>query len=210
MNKTSSLLLLSMALGSLAIGCSSDESMNQTNAERSAAIQAEKARHKAMAAGDIAGQESIQAQHSMPALTSGQTQQPVPMPAESAATHQVNFSEIGRRADDLPAALSRTQPQRVRIDLYTEELVAEMMPGVTYEYWTFNSKVPGPFIRVRAGDQVEIHLNQGKHGAAAEGHSEHRLIRPLFAFYRFACGDRTRWRHAVIARRAGRRKKFPF
>src|SRR5262249_24322320 len=25
-------------------------------------------------------------------------------------------------------------------------------------YWTFNQKVPGPFIRVRVGDTVEVHL----------------------------------------------------
>jgi nitrite reductase (NO-forming) len=143
--------------------------MSKTNAERSVAIQAEKARHKAVVAGDIAGHESIQAQRYMSALTSGQTQQPMPMPAESAVAHQGNFPEIGRRADDLPAALGRTQPQRVRADLHTEELVAEMMPGVTYEYWTFNSKVPGPFIRVRVGDQVEIHLSQGKQRACPAG-----------------------------------------
>jgi nitrite reductase (NO-forming) len=159
MNKTSR-LLLSIVLGSLTVGCSPDESMNKTNAERSAAIQAEKMRHKAMAA-DIAGHESIQAQQYMA------------MPAKAATSHQAKFPEIGRRADNLPAALSRTQPQLVRVDLYTEELVAEMMPDVTYEYWTFNSKVPGPFIRVREGDQVEIHLSQGKHGIAAGGHREH-------------------------------------
>ncbi|MGA7115310.1 MAG: copper-containing nitrite reductase, partial [Pseudolabrys sp.] len=30
--------------------------------------------------------------------------------------------------------------------------------GATYRYWTFNQKVPGPFIRVRVGDTVEVHL----------------------------------------------------
>jgi nitrite reductase (NO-forming) len=155
MNKTPSLLLLSIALGSLITGCSSDESVNKTDAERLAAIQAEKARHKATSAtGDIARQEGGKALQSMPT-----------------SAHHSNFNEIGRRADDLPAPLNRTQPQRVRVDLYSDELVAEMMPDVTYEYWTFNSKVPGPFIRVREGDQVEIHLS--KHRVAAEGHSEH-------------------------------------
>src|SRR5262249_55009252 len=30
--------------------------------------------------------------------------------------------------------------------------------GATYRYWTFNQKVPGPFIRVRVGDTVEVQL----------------------------------------------------
>ena len=30
--------------------------------------------------------------------------------------------------------------------------------GTTYEYWTFNGKVPGPCIRVRVGDTVEVTL----------------------------------------------------
>ncbi len=172
MNKTSSLLLLTIALGNLTTGCSSDESMsNKANAEKSAAIQAEKARHKTMSAGNIAEHGSGQMQHSMPMSGDGQMQHA--MPAESTGAVQSDASEIGRRADDLPAPLNRTQAQLVSVDLYTDELVAEMMPGVTYQYWTYNGKVPGPFIRVRAGDQVEIHLNHGKPDAAGAAHSEH-------------------------------------
>ena len=47
--------------------------------------------------------------------------------------------------------LNRTQAQLVSVNLYTDELVAEMMPEVTYQYWTYNGKVPGPFIRARVG-----------------------------------------------------------
>lgn len=174
MNKTSSLLLLTMAVGSLTTGCSSDESMNKANAEKSAAIQAEKVRHKAMSGGGMAaGHEGGGMQHSMPMSADGQMQHAMPMPPEPAAAQQSGMDEIGRRADDLPAPLNRTQSQLVSVDLYTDELVAEMMPGVTYQYWTYNGKVPGPFIRARAGDQVEIHLNHGKPGAAGEAHSEH-------------------------------------
>lgn len=176
MNKSSGLLLLTIALGSLASGCSSDESTNKASAEKSATIQAEKARHKAMQAENKAEHQGGQMQHSMPMFehAGGEMQHAMPMPAESAgATAQSGIGEIGRRADDLPAPLSRTQAQLVSVDLYTDEIVAEMMPGVTYEYWTYNGKVPGPFIRARAGDQVEINLSHGKPGVAGEAHSEH-------------------------------------
>ena len=155
MNRTPRLLLLAIALGSLTIGCT-DEAKDKAKAEKYASIQAEKARHEAMSAEEMPEHEGGKMQHSMP------------MPAESSSV-----GDIGRRADDLPAPLTRTQSQLVSINLYTEERVAEMMPGVTYQYWTYNSKVPGPFIRTRVGDQVEIHLNHGKPGVTGEAHSEH-------------------------------------
>gem|GEM_PF-2697651 len=43
----------------------------------------------------------------------------------------------------------------VKVELYTDELLAEMMPEVTYQYWTYNGKVPAPFIRAREVDTVE-------------------------------------------------------
>ncbi|MDO9267501.1 MAG: copper-containing nitrite reductase [Methylobacter sp.] len=160
MNRSSSLLLLTITLGSLITACS-DDTQNKAELEKYAAVQAEKAKHKSMPAEKMAEHTGGGMEHSMS------------MPAESADSDQSGMDEIGRRADDLPAPLNRTQSQLINIDLYTDELVAEMMPGVTYEYWTYNGKVPGPFIRVRAGDQVEIHLNHGKPGTAGAAHSEH-------------------------------------
>ncbi|TAK62172.1 copper-containing nitrite reductase [Methylobacter sp.] len=160
MNRSSRLLLLTVTLGSLIAACS-DEAQNKAELEKYAAAQAEKARYKSIPAEEKAEHLGGGMHHSMP------------MPSESANAHQSEMDDIGRRADDLPAPLNRTQSQLVSVDLYSDEVVAEMMPGVSYEYWTYNGKVPGPFIRVRAGDQVEIHLNHGKPGAASEAHSEH-------------------------------------
>jgi len=36
--------------------------------------------------------------------------------------------------------------------------VGKLADGVTYTYWTFGGQVPGPMVRVRVGDTVEIHL----------------------------------------------------
>ena len=33
-----------------------------------------------------------------------------------------------------------------------------MANGVEYNFWTFNSTVPGTFIRARVGDEIELHL----------------------------------------------------
>ncbi|MFQ3293813.1 MAG: nitrite reductase (NO-forming) [Halobacteriales archaeon] len=57
---------------------------------------------------------------------------------------------------DVPAPIDRSSPETVEIELETRELVAEVEPGVTYTYMTFDSQVPGPMIRVRRGDTVEL------------------------------------------------------
>ena len=56
----------------------------------------------------------------------------------------------------------------VIVELNTQELVAEMMDGVTYKYWTYNGTVPGPFLRVKEGDDVEVRLSHGV--SSEEGH----------------------------------------
>lgn len=46
--------------------------------------------------------------------------------------------------------------------LETVERRALLADGVEYEFWTFNRTVPGPMIRVRVGDEVELHLKNSK------------------------------------------------
>lgn len=79
----------------------------------------------------------------------------------AALAKAVETEEIAMRADNIPPQITRTESDLVVIELYTEELVAEMSDGVTYQYWTYNGTVPGPFIRVREGDDVEIRLRHG-------------------------------------------------
>jgi nitrite reductase (NO-forming) len=67
-------------------------------------------------------------------------------------------ADISRAPDDLPGPLNRSTPENVRVDLETVERQGRLADGVTYTYWTFNGKVPGPMIRVRVGDTVEVHL----------------------------------------------------
>ena len=68
--------------------------------------------------------------------------------------------EAGIVADPtaVPAAIERRAPETVRVEIETVEKVAELNDGSTYRYWTFDGQVPGPMIRVRAGDTVEVLL----------------------------------------------------
>jgi len=70
----------------------------------------------------------------------------------------VTAATISRAAASVPAAINRTSPALVRVDLQTQEVTAEIEKGETYTYWTFNGSVPGPMLRVRVGDTVELHI----------------------------------------------------
>ena len=67
-------------------------------------------------------------------------------------------ADIVRDPSDLPGPLARRGPQTVRVDLETTEVTGQLADGSTYRYWTFNGRVPGPFVRVRVGDTVEVAL----------------------------------------------------
>lgn len=46
----------------------------------------------------------------------------------------------------------------VRISLTTQEVISEISPGIYFNYWTYNKQVPGPMLRIREGDTVELTL----------------------------------------------------
>ena len=66
---------------------------------------------------------------------------------------------IARDPNDIPPPITRTEPELVKVELTTKEVIAEMAPGVFINYWTFDGQVPGPFVRVREGDTVELTLH---------------------------------------------------
>ncbi len=65
---------------------------------------------------------------------------------------------IVRDPTDLPAPVGSRGPRRVKVNLETIEVTGKLADGATYRFWTFNGHVPGPFVRVRVGDIVEVHL----------------------------------------------------
>lgn len=60
-------------------------------------------------------------------------------------------------APEVPPAIERKAPAVVEVRLHSSVETTEIKPGVQYKYWTFNGQVPGPFIRVRVGDVLEVH-----------------------------------------------------
>ena len=52
----------------------------------------------------------------------------------------------------------RSDSELVKVNLAIEEVVGQLADGVGFRYWTFGGTVPGPMIRVRQGDTVELTL----------------------------------------------------
>ncbi|TFW01804.1 nitrite reductase, copper-containing [Oxalobacteraceae bacterium OM1] len=70
--------------------------------------------------------------------------------------------EISRSPMEVGTPVGKRGPQTVNVNLETTEVLGQLMDGTTYKYWTFNSKVPGPFLRVRVGDTVNVNMANAK------------------------------------------------
>ncbi len=59
----------------------------------------------------------------------------------------------------VPPPITRRTPARVVVNLEVKEVTKRIADGTEYTFWTYGGTVPGSFIRIRAGDVVEFHLN---------------------------------------------------
>lgn len=62
-------------------------------------------------------------------------------------------------APQVPPPLTRKNTTHVVVKLEIREVVKTLSSGVQYTFWTFGGDVPGKFIRIREGDEVEFHLH---------------------------------------------------
>lgn len=58
----------------------------------------------------------------------------------------------------IPKPITRTHPTHVIVDLTIVERIMKLADSTDYMFWTFGGAVPGQFIRVRVGDEVQINL----------------------------------------------------
>ncbi|MHB8667327.1 MAG: copper-containing nitrite reductase [Burkholderiales bacterium] len=79
---------------------------------------------------------------------------------------------------NVPPPIRRDYPARVVVRLETKEVVKEIADGVRYDFWTFNGTVPGPMIRVRQGDTVELHLKNDPRSHMAHNIDLHAVMGP--------------------------------
>lgn len=121
----------------------------------------------------MTGTVTVKAGGTTPPGTDG-GHKPLPPP------HPVTVAEIGRSAFDVPPPITRTTPQAVDVFLETTEVTAFIDPAVnaTYTYWTFNSTVPGPMIRVMVNDTVTVHLTNPATSSMTHSIDLHAVMGP--------------------------------
>jgi nitrite reductase (NO-forming) len=61
-------------------------------------------------------------------------------------------------APQVPPPITRTEPAIVEVHLDASSMMGNIDNWRYYRFWTFNGHVPGPFIRTRVGDTLEIHF----------------------------------------------------
>ncbi len=83
------------------------------------------------------------------------------LPLKNVFSFFSHFNQFERVADIAadPTVVKEALPNEERevdILITAKEVLSEIAPGVTMNYWTFDGKVPGPFLRVREGDMVHL------------------------------------------------------
>ncbi|TWG49985.1 MULTISPECIES: copper-containing nitrite reductase [unclassified Aminobacter] len=88
------------------------------------------------------------------------------------------MADIARMPTDIPPPITRREPETVSVELETIELEARLDGRTTFRYWTFNGTVPGPFVRVRVGDTVEVSLKNAEDSSMMHNVDFHAVTGP--------------------------------
>lgn len=78
----------------------------------------------------------------------------------------------------VPPAIDRDEPALVEVELEIQEVEAKLADGSAMTHWTYNGTVPGPFIRVREGDTVELTIRNPEDSLAPHNIDLHAVTGP--------------------------------
>lgn len=65
---------------------------------------------------------------------------------------------VVRDPTDVPAPIGKRDPTTLNVTLESKEVTARLADGSSFNFWTFDGTVPGPMLRVRVGDTVNVTL----------------------------------------------------
>ncbi len=85
-----------------------------------------------------------------------ETTETTPQSPKMNGQNSLDTERVAANPTAIPGPIERDSPKAVSVEMTTLEQVAEVEPGVTYTYMTFDGRIPGPMIRARVGDQVEM------------------------------------------------------
>lgn len=105
------------------------------------------------------GEQAAQAPAETPAASAEAASSAAQTAAETPAGELPVIDAVTTHAPEVPPAIDRDYPAKVRVKMETVEKTMKMDDGVEYRYWTFDGDVPGRMIRVREGDTVEVEFS---------------------------------------------------
>jgi nitrite reductase (NO-forming) len=74
--------------------------------------------------------------------------------------------------------VNRKKPAAVHVKLEARPVTGLLAEGIGYHYWTYNGTVPGPMIRVRQGDTVDVVLRNAPDSAVTHSIDLHAATGP--------------------------------
>jgi len=80
---------------------------------------------------------------------------PAPVPQRPADPSAVS---VAANPAAVPAAIGARAPKTLKYRMETVELPGKLDDGTSFTYWTFDRQVPGPMLRARVGDTIELTL----------------------------------------------------
>ncbi|MFC7058451.1 copper-containing nitrite reductase [Halovenus salina] len=91
---------------------------------------------------------------------------------------ETDTDRIAADPRELPDPVDWDEPRHHEIEMTTTEETAEIEPGVTFDFMTFDGRVPGPMVRVRRGDTVELTLTNDESNSMPHNVDFHAVYGP--------------------------------
>ena len=86
-----------------------------------------------------------------------------------------NAVSVSQDPNAVPKPIGARAPQLVKYSIETVEVEGKLDDGTTFTYWTFGRKVPGPMLRVKKGDTVEVKLTNNPNSKAVHSIDLHAV-----------------------------------
>ncbi|WP_197674239.1 copper-containing nitrite reductase [Halopseudomonas litoralis] len=89
-----------------------------------------------------------------------------------------NFPDLSKNPSEVGEPVGKRGAKEITIDLEATEVEGRLSDGASYKFWTFNNTVPGPMLRVRVGDTVNINLKNSPDSAHIHSVDFHAVTGP--------------------------------
>ncbi len=87
-------------------------------------------------------------------------------------------AEIAMDPRNVGTPVGKRAPKNLEYSMTTTEVDGRLSDGSTYKYWTFDNRVPGPFLRVRKGDTVKFNLTNAPNSVNIHSIDFHAVTGP--------------------------------